>query len=125
MSRIGSTIMHTPATGWAPRPRVDNAMVKALARAFRWRRMLDTGVYSTLEDLALAKRLPVSYVSGILRLTLLAPDIVEAILDGRQPIELQLDNLLDGFPLAWEGQRTTVRAAAEVQPSECISRKGS
>ena len=40
---------------WAPRPRVDNAMVKALARAFRWRKMLDTGVYGTLEDLARAK----------------------------------------------------------------------
>jgi hypothetical protein len=61
---------------WAPRPRVDNAMVKALARAFRWRRMLDECVYFTLEDLARAKRLPVSYVSGILRLTLLAPEIV-------------------------------------------------
>jgi hypothetical protein len=36
---------------WAPRPRIDNAMVKALARAFRWRKLLDTGVYSTIEDL--------------------------------------------------------------------------
>ena len=62
----------------APRPRVDNAMVKALARAFRWRMMLDTGVHATLVDLARAKRLPPSYVSGILRLTLLAPEIVEA-----------------------------------------------
>ena len=43
-------------------------------------------------------------MSRILRLTLLAPDIVEAILDGRQPAELQLDNLLDGFPLEWEEQ---------------------
>lgn len=90
---------------WAPRPRVDNAMVKALARAFRWRKMLDEGVHSTLEDLARAKRLPPSYVSGILRLTLLAPEIVEAILDGRQPATMQLDDLLAGFPLAWEGQR--------------------
>jgi hypothetical protein len=89
---------------WAPRPRVDNAMVKALARAFRWRRLLDEGVYATLVDLARAKRLPPSYVSGILRLTLLAPDIVEAILDGRQPAELQLDDLLAGFPLEWERQ---------------------
>ena len=45
-----------------------------------------------------------SYVSRMLRLTLLAPDIVEAILDGRQPAELQLDDLLEGFPLEWEGQ---------------------
>ena len=79
-------------------------MVKALARAFRWRKMLDEGVHATLEDLAEAKGVQPSYVSRILRLTLLAPDIVEAILDGRQPAELQLDDLLRGFPLEWEGQ---------------------
>ena len=89
---------------WAPRPRVDNAMVKALARAFRWRKMLDEGVHSTIADLARAMRLPPSYVSGLLRLTLLAPEMVEAILDGRQPAEMQLDNLLAGFPLEWEAQ---------------------
>jgi hypothetical protein len=89
---------------WAPRPRVDNAMVKALARAFRWRKMLDDGVHTTLEDLARAKGVNATYVSRILRLTLLAPEIVEAILDGRQPTELQLDNLLAAVPLDWEGQ---------------------
>ena len=80
-------------------------MVKALARAFRWRKMLDSGVHGTLEDLAKAKAVAPSYVSRVLRLTLLAPEIVEAILDGRQPAELQLDDLLEGFSLAWEGQR--------------------
>ena len=70
--------------------------------------MLDTGVYATLEELARAKGVNASYVSRILRLTLLAPDIVEAILDGRQPAELQLDDLLEGFPLEWEGQRAQV-----------------
>ena len=67
---------------WAPRPRVDNAMVKALARAFRWRKMLDSGAHRTLEDLARAKGVVPSYASRVLRLTLLAPEIVEAILDG-------------------------------------------
>jgi hypothetical protein len=81
-------------------------MVKALARAFRWRRVLDDGVHSTIADLARAKRLPPSYVSGILRLTLLAPELVEAILDGRQRPELQLDDLLEGFPLEWSQQLT-------------------
>ena len=76
-------------------------MVKALARAFRWRKMLDTGVYGTIDDLARAKRLPPSYISAILRLTLLAPETVESILDGRQPPELQLDDLLAGLPLEW------------------------
>ena len=51
---------------WAPRPRVDNAMVKALARAFRWRKMLDEGVHSTLEDLARAKSVHATYVSRVL-----------------------------------------------------------
>jgi hypothetical protein len=84
----------------APRPRVDNAMVKALARAFRWRKMLDGGVYATLDELARAEGVHATSVSRVLRLTLLAPDLIEAILDGRQPVALQLDNLLQGFPLA-------------------------
>jgi hypothetical protein len=86
---------------WAPRPRVDNSMVKALARAFWWRKLLDEGVHCTLEDLARAKGLAPSYVSGILRLTLLAPEIVDAILDGRQPPDLQLGDLLAGVPVKW------------------------
>ena len=67
--------------------------------------MLDEGVHATLEDLARAKGVAPSYVSRVLRLTLLAPEIVEAILDGRQPAELQLDDLLEGFPLEWAEQR--------------------
>ena len=54
-------------------------------------------MHATLEDLARAKGVAPSYVSRVLRLTLLAPEIVEAILDGRQPAELQLDDLLEGF----------------------------
>ncbi len=108
--RGGRKLVVTPdGAEWAPRPRVDNAMVKALARAFRWRRMLDTGVHATIEDLAQAKGVAASYVSRVLRLTLLAPEIVEAILDGRQPAELQLDDLLAGFPLEWQQQRTAER----------------
>jgi hypothetical protein len=94
---------------WAPRPRVDNAMVKALARAFRRRKMLDSGAYGMLEDLARAKNVHATYVSRVLRLTLLAPEIVEAILDGRQPAGVGLDDLLAGFPLEWEEQRSTFR----------------
>ena len=84
-------------------------MVKALARAFRWRKLLDTSVHATLEDLARARGVAPSYVSRILRLTLLAPPIVEAILDGRQPPDLQLDDLLEGFRLYWAGQQKELR----------------
>jgi hypothetical protein len=98
--RGGRKLVVTPdGAAWAPRPRVDNAIVKALARAFRWRTMLDTVVYGTLEDLARAKGVAPSYASRLLRLTLLAPDLVEAILDGRQPAALQLEDLLEGFTL--------------------------
>jgi hypothetical protein len=82
---------------WAPQPRVDHAMVKA--QAFRWQKMLDTGEYRTLEDLARAKGVAPSYVSRVLRLTLLAPKIVVAILEGRQPAALQLDDMSKRFPL--------------------------
>jgi len=104
--RGGRKLVVTPdGAEWAPRPRVDNAMVKALARAFRWRKMLDEGTHATIEDLAKSKGIAKTYVGGILRLTLLAPVIVEAILDGRQRPELQLDALLKGFPLEWQAQQ--------------------
>ena len=67
------------------RPRVDNTMIKALARAFRWRKLLETGVCATVEEIAAVEKINAAYVGRILRLTLLAPEIVEATLDGRQP----------------------------------------
>jgi hypothetical protein len=73
--------------------------------------MLDTGVHATLQDLAKAKGVHATYVSRVLRLTLLAPEIVEEILDGRQPAELRLDDLLKGFPSEWEQQCSLVRTA--------------
>jgi len=103
--RVGYKKVVTPdGTSWAPPPRIDNAMIKALARAFRWRNQLDEGVYGSLIDLAQAKGIAPSYVSRILRLTLLSPEIVEVILGGRQPAELQLDDLLEGYSAEWEGQ---------------------
>jgi hypothetical protein len=84
-------------------------MIKGLARAFRLRRMLDEGVHATLEDLAKTKGVAPSYVSRILRLMLLVPEIVEAILDGRQPADLHLDDLLEELPLKLEGQRARFR----------------
>ena len=75
-------------------------MVKALARAFRWRRMLDEGVHGTLDDLAQAKGVHATYVGRLLQLTPLAPEIMEAIVDGPQPAELRLDEPPVGFSAA-------------------------
>jgi hypothetical protein len=104
--RGGRKMVVTPdGAPWRPRPRVDNAIVKALARAFRWRRMLDEGVCGTMEELAKHEGVNRGYMSRVLRLTLLAPEIVEAVLDGRQPVGLRLDGLLEVFPEDWEAQR--------------------
>jgi hypothetical protein len=93
-------------SSWAPpRPRIDNTMVKAIARGFRWRKMLETGVHSTVDDIAAAENINASYVSRVLRLTLLAPNIVEAILDGRQESQITLDALMKPFPVEWERQK--------------------
>ncbi len=80
-------------------------MVKALARAFRWRKLLETGVYTTVEEIAAAEKINTSYVSRILRLTLLAPDIIEMILDGRHPTDLTMAALIKPFPVEWQEQR--------------------
>ena len=88
-------------------PRANNTLVKALARAFRWRRMLATGRYGTITDLAAAEKINESYVSRVLRLTLLAPDIVEAILDGRQMENVTLPMLMQPFCVEWQVQRAS------------------
>jgi hypothetical protein len=88
-----------------PRSRVDNTLVKALGRAFRWRKLLDNGTYTTIEEIAAAEKVNASYVSRVLRLTLLAPEIVAAILDGCQPAALHLGDLLKPFPAEWQAQR--------------------
>lgn len=93
------------ATWSAPRPRVDSTMVKAIARAHRWKRLLESGRFGSVAELAEAEKINQSYLCRVLRLTLLAPDIVEAILDGRQPPGMQLDVLLDPQPVAWPAQR--------------------
>ena len=67
--------------------------------------MLETGAYGTIADLAKAEKINSSYVSRVLRLTLLAPDIVEAILDGRQAAEITLPGLMGPFTLYWGWQR--------------------
>jgi hypothetical protein len=94
------------AAPWSAVPRIDSALVKAVVRAHRWREMLEGGKYACSAELAKAEKVNDSYVSRILRLTLVAPDIVEAILTGRQPSTLQLDELLKPLPAAWAHQRS-------------------
>jgi hypothetical protein len=89
----------------APSRRIDNAMVKAIARAFRWRKMLENGTHATIAEIAATEKINESYVGRVLRLTLLAPDIVEAILDGRQPADITMAVLLRRYPVGWDAQR--------------------
>jgi hypothetical protein len=86
-------------------PQVDDAMVKAIARAFRWRELLGDGSYGTITELAAAECIDHSYVGRIMRLTLFAPDIVEAIVACRPSEAIILTNLMQAVPLQWEKQR--------------------
>lgn len=97
------------AAPWVPTPtRVDNTMVKALVRAHRWRDMLESGDHATVRELAKAEAIDEVYLGRVLRLTLLAPSIVEAILAGTQPATLELHDLLKPFPAEWEKQLETL-----------------
>lgn len=87
---------------------VDNAMVKAIARAFRWREMLENGTHATIAEIAATEKINESYVGRVLRLTLLAPDIVEAILGGRQPAETTLAVLMRSFSVGWGEQQAEI-----------------
>ena len=103
VKRGGRKEMHLP-DGVRPDRKADNTLVKALARAFHWKRMLESGEFATIAELAEREGIAPSYMTRVLRLTLLAPDIVEAILDGRQGPEVTLAQLMDGFPAEWEVQ---------------------
>lgn len=92
----------SPANRSASAP--DTTLVKALARAFRWRRMMEAGRFATIDELAAAEKINSSYVSRLLRLTLLSPNIVEAILEGRQPEGMTLPALMEPFPMEWNRQ---------------------
>ena len=90
--------------GAAQPSRTDNTLVKALARAFRWNRMLESGEFATIAELAAREGIAPSYMTRVMRLTLLAPDIVEAILEGKQKPEVTLARVLEHFPMAWGQQ---------------------
>ena len=103
VKRGGRKEMQLPEGASTPR-RPDDALVKALAPAFRWKRMLDSGEFASISELAEMEGIAFTYMARLLHLTLLAPDIVEAILDGRQRPELTLARVLEPFPVEWSRQ---------------------
>ena len=103
VKRGGRKEMQLPEAPEKPR-RTDNTLVKALARAFRWKRLLESGEYATIAELAEREGIASSYLTRVLRLTLLAPDIVEAVLDGRHGQAVTLARVLEPFPLEWKHQ---------------------
>ncbi len=90
----------------------DPALTKALARGFRWRRMLEEGRYASISEMAKAEGVERGYVGTLLRLTLLAPEMVEAILAGRQPEGVTLPGLMEGVPVGWDRQETSGSTSA-------------
>ena len=107
VKRGGRKEMQLPEGAAQPR-RTDSSLVKALARAYRWKRMLESGEFATIAELAEREVIAPSYMTRVLRLTLLAPDTVEAILDGRQRPEVTLAQMLEPFPLEWVEQRESL-----------------
>ena len=105
--RPGRKTVVTPMTdGVAPVTTcADPALVKALARAFRYQRMLDEGRYASITEMAAAERIERGYLGTLMRLTLLAPNIVEEILDGQASSSIALPALFKQFPAGWIHQR--------------------
>jgi hypothetical protein len=91
---------HAPS----PSRSIDDALLRSLVQAFEWKRMLDEAEYPTIGELAGALKLNHSFVSRVLRLTLLAPDLVDAILDGRQAENIDRQKLLHSLPDCWVEQ---------------------
>jgi hypothetical protein len=88
---------------------VDGTLVRALARAHRWKRMLEGGAYTSIADLAKAEKINQSYLCRVLRLTLLAPDIMERALNGTHSPEFTLEGAMKPLPMDWEDQRRLLR----------------
>jgi hypothetical protein len=97
------------------KPQPDGTLVKALARAWRWQRMLDDGIHASVSEIAVAEGISKSYISRILRLALLAPDIVEAILSGETGQALTLERLERLMPASWGDQRRDLSCATTVR----------
>jgi hypothetical protein len=112
--RGGRKLIIAPDGGdaWASvKQRPDERLIRALARAHRWKRLIEDGTYRSSAEIADAEKVTRSFVNRLLRLTLLAPDIQEAIIDGRQPKGMQLAELTDAIPSEWEEQKALLAGA--------------
>jgi hypothetical protein len=106
--RPGRKTVVTPVVDGLPThtaTRADPTLLKALARAFWYQRMLDTGKYTTIGEMATGEKLDRGYLGRLLQLTLLAPDLVEAIVEGRQAEAITLPRLMEPLPTEWAQQR--------------------
>jgi hypothetical protein len=106
VKRGGRKELHLP-DGAAHSQRTDSTLIKALARAFRWKQMLESGDFATIADLARHEGIAPSYLNRILRLTFLAPDIIEAILEGHT-MSITAEELRTGIDDDWDVQRRTM-----------------
>ena len=113
-SGLKTVVTPIPAAGAAETAvptRADPALVKALARAFRYQRLLSEGRYASISEMAAAEQIERGYLGSLLRLTMLAPPLIEAILDGRQSADLVLPRLMRPLPVDWKGQEVQIRAS--------------
>ncbi|EAQ26829.1 hypothetical protein [Roseovarius sp. 217] len=103
VKRGGRKEMQLP-DGASGHSKMDNTLIKALARAFRWKCMLESGEFTTIAELAEREGIAPSYMTRVMRLTLLAPETVEAMVEGRQPPDANLAHFLEPFPVEWKAQ---------------------
>jgi hypothetical protein len=106
VKRGGRKELHLPDGATLPQ-RTDSTLIKALARAFRWKQMLESGDFVTIADLARHEGIAPSYLTRILRLTFLAPDIIEVILEGHAT-SITAEELRTGIDDDWDVQRRTM-----------------
>jgi hypothetical protein len=107
--RGGRKTILSDAVPAPPQLRIDNALLKALARAHRWRRLIESGAYASITELAKAEGVNQSYACRVLRLSLLAPSIVTAILDGRHDSDVMLKKLMKPLSVRWDEQTATLK----------------
>jgi hypothetical protein len=121
--RSGQKVIIAPDGGaaWAlTKARPDETLIRALARAHRWNRMLEAGKFRSIAEIAEAEKIDRSFVSRLLRLMLLAPDIQEAIIEGRQAKGIQLDELMGAMPSEWDSPPLIKRFLRDGNPASGI-----